>query len=107
MRVEQARGETARTNEFYFEWNGAQIVAYPGESILGALLAADIRSLGWTPHEQRPRGMLCGIGICFECLVRVDGESGKRACVTLARPGMIVQSQSPNEPWTEGERRDV
>lgn len=41
--------------------------------------------------EGHPRGLFCGMGVCFECLVTVDGQSGQRACLIPVQPGMQVQ----------------
>lgn len=37
-----------------------------------------------------PRAPLCGMGVCFECRVTVDGDAQVLACLTLAREGMRV-----------------
>ena len=39
-----------------------------------------------------PRGPLCGMGICFECRVTVDGRPHVRSCQVLCRPGMEVRT---------------
>jgi hypothetical protein len=39
-----------------------------------------------------PRGLFCGMGVCFDCLVTVDGRSGVRACITAASEGMTVET---------------
>jgi predicted molibdopterin-dependent oxidoreductase YjgC len=78
--------------EFFFE--GEPVKAYAGESVGAALVAAGIMTFRSTRQSARPRGIFCGIGICFDCLVVVDGRSNARACVTLAAPGMRVHPQS-------------
>lgn len=40
-----------------------------------------------------PRGPLCGMGICFECRVTIDGLPHRRACLTLVAPGMRVTTR--------------
>jgi len=40
----------------------------------------------------RARAPLCGMGVCFECRVRIDGADQQRACMTIARDGMRVQT---------------
>ena len=37
-----------------------------------------------------PRAALCGMGICFECRVTIDGEPHRRSCQVLCEPGMQV-----------------
>jgi predicted molibdopterin-dependent oxidoreductase YjgC len=43
----------------------------------------------------RRHGLLCGIGVCFECVVTVDGLPGERACMTRVAPGMQVTTTDP------------
>jgi D-hydroxyproline dehydrogenase subunit gamma len=38
----------------------------------------------------QPRGPLCGMGICFECRVTIDGQPHQRSCQTLCRPHMQI-----------------
>ena len=98
MRLEELRGErSARADSFTFRWDGREITAYPGETILGALIASGVHALRSTRFDHEPRGMLCAIGVCFECLVNVDGKPNRRACVTPATPGMIVRPEGRGE----------
>lgn len=72
-----------------FSFDGVQMLAYPGDTLASALYAAGKRS--W--RKSRPgdeRGLLCGMGICFDCVLSVDGVSNVRACQTLVRDGMVV-----------------
>lgn len=74
-----------------FSFDGVQMLAYPGDTIASALYANGKRS--W--RKARPedeRGLLCGMGICFDCVLGVDGVSNVRACQTLVRDGMVVVS---------------
>ena len=73
------------------EVDGARVEAYPGESVATALLAAGVRAFRRTPSGA-PRGPLCNMGVCFECVVTVDGEPGVRACATQVREGMSVET---------------
>jgi hypothetical protein len=72
-----------------FLFDGVQMWAYPGDTLASALYAAGKRS--W--RKSRPgdeRGLLCGMGICFDCVLSVDGVSNIRACQTLVKDGMVV-----------------
>jgi len=64
-----------------------------GQTVGAALVAAGIRSWRTTRVEGRPRGLFCGIGICFDCLVVIDGAPNQRACLALARPDLVVTPQ--------------
>lgn len=73
------------------EVDGEPVQAYEGETVAAALLAAGRPIFRHTPKGQ-PRGIFCGIGICFDCLVTVDGQPNVRACITPVRQGMIVRT---------------
>ncbi|KQX61825.1 (2Fe-2S)-binding protein [Angustibacter sp. Root456] len=76
-----------------FSFDGRQVLFDDGQSIAAALLAHGVRSWRTTRVDARPRGLFCGIGICFDCLLVVDGRPNVRACLTPARAGMDVRTQ--------------
>lgn len=76
-----------------FRFDGEQITAAPGQSIGAALIAAGHRSWRRTRFDDAPRGIFCGIGICFDCLVTVNDRSNRRACLVEAQPGDFVSTQ--------------
>ncbi len=73
--------------------NGAPCTAYPGETLATVLLAAGKRVLRFSPILGEPRGGYCGMGVCFDCLVTVNGRPNIRACLTPAQPGDRVEVQ--------------
>lgn len=83
--------EASRAVRFVFE--GRTIEAAPGETIGVALMASATLVLRTTERLGEGRGLFCNMGICFECLVEVDGRPNVRACQTVAQPGMRVQRQ--------------
>ena len=70
--------------------DGQLIRAYAGETIAGALTAAGRRAFRHTAKTGAPRGLFCGIGICFDCLVTVEGMGHVRSCMVSVQPGMRV-----------------
>jgi aerobic-type carbon monoxide dehydrogenase small subunit (CoxS/CutS family) len=76
-----------------FTFDGEKISAIGGQSVAAALLAANQRALRKTRFNNNERGVFCGIGVCFDCLVVIDGITNQRACIIEARPGMKVQTQ--------------
>lgn len=82
-----------RGKSFEIEVDGERILAYEGETIAAALLAAGKRIYRKTTKKKEPRGIYCGIGVCFECRMIVDGKPNTRVCQTLATPNCKVQSQ--------------
>ena len=76
-----------------FTFDGESISAITGQSVAAALLAANQRALRKTRFNNNERGVFCGIGVCFDCIVVIDGITNQRACLIEARPGMKVQTQ--------------
>ena len=76
-----------------FTFDGRDIQAEAGQSIAAALLASGIRSWRTTRIDGAPRGLFCGIGACFDCLVEVNGTPGVRACLVEAQDGDRVTTQ--------------
>ena len=73
--------------------DGRDVTAYEGESVAAVLLAEGEVATRYT-RSGAPRGVYCGMGVCFDCLVVVDGVANTRACVTSAREGMDVRRQA-------------
>jgi len=72
-----------------FTFDGAPVAARAGDTIAMALWAAGTAVLRRSSRDGAGRGVLCNMGICYECLVVVDGVT-VRACTTLVRDGMRV-----------------
>ncbi|WP_433297857.1 (2Fe-2S)-binding protein [Pseudonocardia sp. CA-142604] len=81
------------TPEIRFVFDDAELTAAPGQSIAAALIAAGRRSWRTTRVGGEPRGAFCGIGVCFDCLVMVNGRPNQRACLTEVQPGDRVELQ--------------
>jgi aerobic-type carbon monoxide dehydrogenase small subunit (CoxS/CutS family) len=75
-----------------FRFDGEPVAAQPGQTIAAALLADGRRVLRRTRGTGAPRGMFCGIGACFDCLVVVNGRGGVRACLVEPAEGDEVRS---------------
>jgi len=69
--------------------NGREIEAREGEMLAAALLRAGFKVFRKSPGGS-PRSLFCGMGTCFECLIKVDG-SWVRSCITPVREGMEVE----------------
>ena len=85
-----------RTGELTFD--GRPIPFREGQTIGAALTAAGVTSWRTTRGAGEPRGLFCGIGVCYDCILTVDERRARRACVTPARDGQIVRSDDPHEP---------
>jgi predicted molibdopterin-dependent oxidoreductase YjgC len=73
--------------------DGRPVTAYEGESVAAVLYAEGMVSTR-TTRGGAPRGVYCGMGVCFDCLVVVDGVPNTRACVTWVQEGMVVERQT-------------
>lgn len=78
--------------DFEITFDGRPIGVVAGQTVGAALTAAGIRSWRRTRLDGRPRGLFCGIGVCFDCLITVNDRPGLRACQVEARPGDRVRS---------------
>ena len=76
--------------EITFNFKGSPVGARLGDTIAMALWANSERVLRHSSRDGAPRGVLCNMGICYECLVTVDGDV-QRACTTVVREGMVVE----------------
>lgn len=75
-----------------FTFDGAVIPAKEGDSLASALISQGIYGLKESLNGER-RGVFCGMGVCNECAVVVDGQAGRLACMTPAANGVVVQHQ--------------
>lgn len=73
-------------------FDGAPLAGEPGQSVGAALVAAGVSSWRTTRRGGRPRGIFCGIGVCHDCLITVDGVPNQRACLVPLRPGMVLET---------------
>jgi sarcosine oxidase subunit alpha len=85
--TEVQRGRTVKVNV-----DGKIIEAHEGETIAAALLSAGIRVFQLNRKDKGPRGLYCGMGVCYDCLVTVDGVHAIRACMTYVADGMRVET---------------
>lgn len=78
--------------------DGRKVTAYEGELVSTILLAEGILSFSRKPTTGRPAGVYCGMGVCYECLVRVNGCPNVRACQTYAVDQMVIETAAQGEP---------
>lgn len=73
--------------------DGKAVGARSGDTVASALLAAGIDHCRTTPVTGAPRAPYCLMGVCFECLVTVDGVGSRQGCLVPVRDGMNVETQ--------------
>ncbi len=72
--------------------DGKPVEAYEGETVAAALLAAGIHTFRLSPKQHQARSLYCGMGVCYDCLVTINGVHAQRACITLVEDGMQVET---------------
>ncbi len=75
------------------EIDGQATRAREGESVAAAVLASGLRSCRTTPVSGSPRAPYCMMGVCFECLMEIDGVPNRQACQVAVREGMRIRQQ--------------
>jgi len=80
------------SNEISFHFNGEKFTGAAGQSVAAALIANGQRELRRTRFGEEQRSIFCGIGICFDCVVTIDGVANQRACLIEISNNMKVES---------------
>jgi D-hydroxyproline dehydrogenase subunit gamma len=73
--------------------DGKPIRARAGDTVAAAMLAAGIDRFRTTPVTEAPRAPYCLMGVCFDCLVTIDGVGSRQSCLVPVRDGMTVETQ--------------
>ena len=82
-----------RSNPVQIEIDGQTASAYLGETVAAALMVSGIRTFTQANAYNLARTLFCGMGVCYQCLVTVDGIRDVRACMTKIRPGMKIETR--------------
>jgi predicted molibdopterin-dependent oxidoreductase YjgC len=73
--------------------NGVAVQCREGDSVAAALIAAGFNECRDTAVKEVPRGPFCMMGVCYDCLVMIDGQPNQQACMTRVRSGMNIERQ--------------
>ncbi|MCA0994884.1 (2Fe-2S)-binding protein [Alloyangia pacifica] len=74
--------------------DGEPLAARRGETVALAMLAGGVQHFRGSVVSGAPRAPYCLMGVCFECLVTIDGVANRQACMVTVAPGMRVTRQS-------------
>ncbi|MBV4468215.1 (2Fe-2S)-binding protein [Pseudomonas siliginis] len=72
--------------------NGQAVSAAIGETVLSVIQSLGVRHIARNDHDQIS-GAYCGMGVCQCCLVKINGRHKRRACQTVVRDGMLIETQ--------------
>ncbi|HTW10527.1 MAG TPA: FAD-dependent oxidoreductase [Acidimicrobiales bacterium] len=89
-----------------FRFDGRELTAPFGTTVAGALWQEGLRAWRTTRLGGQPRGLFCGIGTCFDCLVDLNGERAVRACLVALQDGDDVRWSSSAGPGAAGPEED-
>jgi len=73
--------------------NGQPVTAAIGETVLSVIQSLGVRQVARNDHNQ-VSGAYCGMGVCQCCLVKINGRHKRRACQTVVREGMLIETQA-------------
>lgn len=76
-----------------FSFDGAPVQASPDVTVAAALFLHGVDACRDTAVSNAPRGPFCMMGVCYDCLVTIDGHPNRQACMTRVREGMQVTRQ--------------
>jgi hypothetical protein len=79
--------------ELRFTFEGRPLLAREGDSVAAALLANGCGPFRATPLSASPRAPWCMMGVCFDCLVEIDGVANRQACLVPLAEAMRVRRQ--------------
>lgn len=82
------------------ELDGRTMQVPAGRSVAAALLAAGVTRFRSTPVSGAPRAPYCMMGVCFECLIEIDGVPNRQSCLVDIREGMTLRTQQGARDWT-------
>jgi aerobic-type carbon monoxide dehydrogenase small subunit (CoxS/CutS family) len=82
------------SKQISFTFNGVGVQCEEGQSIAAAVINSGTLALRKTRFGDEPRSIFCGIGMCFDCVVVIDGVANQRSCLIEAKADMNIESSS-------------
>ncbi|SFD70123.1 2Fe-2S iron-sulfur cluster binding domain-containing protein [Bosea sp. CRIB-10] len=76
-----------------FTFDGRPLSGREGDTVAASLLANGIAICRETPVSGAPRAPYCLMGVCFDCLVVIDGVGNRQGCLVPLREGMRIETQ--------------
>ncbi len=76
-----------------FTFDGRPLTGREGDTVAASLLANGVTVCRETPVSNAPRAPYCMMGVCFDCLVVIDGVGNRQGCLVPLRQGMRIETQ--------------
>ena len=87
-RLSELNGDTVTVNI-----EGEDVQVPVGETVAAAVLVHNLGYTRTTPLSGAPRAPLCMMGVCFECLMEIDGDPNRQTCQVQVIEGMKIRRQ--------------
>lgn len=92
-------------------FNGNALTVPANVTVAAALLGAGVRQFRKSPVGQQARAPYCMMGVCFECLLEIDGLPSQQSCLINVREGMQIKTMEhrhhlSNVTVSEGENHE-
>lgn len=75
-------------------FNGKKVHVTQGTTVAAMALTQGLRFTRTTAISDSKRAPFCMMGVCYDCLMSIDGKANQRACVTYVQNGMQIETQS-------------
>jgi predicted molibdopterin-dependent oxidoreductase YjgC len=95
--IPATRIPTDRGERIALSVNGQFVEAYAGESVSTVLLTAGHLVFQQDAEPHLPRSLFCGMGVCYNCMVTIDGVPNMRACITPVAAGMVIETRGVDD----------
>ena len=84
--------KNSRTITIFFEGSSVQVES--GQTVAAALLSKGHLCFRNSPISGQPRAPYCMMGVCYECMLEIDGNSSQQACMIQVSEGMDIKRQN-------------
>ena len=91
------RIQSSKSKKITIFFEEKQIAAYEGESIAAALLCSGVKHIRTAPVSGTSRAPYCWMGVCFECLLEIDGQPNLQSCLIPVQEGMKIRRHALND----------
>ncbi len=91
------RIQSSKSKKITIFFEEKQIAAYEGESVAAALLCSGVKHIRTAPVSGTSRAPYCWMGVCFECLLEIDGQPNLQSCLIHVQEGMKIRRHALND----------
>ena len=82
--------------------NGQKVQVTQGITVAAMALTQGLSYTRTTPVSNSQRAPFCMMGVCYDCLMIIDGKANQRACTTYVKGGMQIETQQGTGPALKG-----